>query len=52
MLLSLLLFSGSILAARLVSLVIMGASIAAGVALLTYVAVTAKLGRAFVEKPR
>ncbi len=51
-LLSLLLFSGSIFAARLVSLVIMGASIAAGVALLTYVAVTAKLGRAFVEKPR
>jgi len=51
-LMSLLLFSGSILAARLVSLFIMGTSIAAGVALITYLIVTTKLGRAFAEKPR
>ncbi len=45
--LGLLLLSGSLLAARVVSLVIMSASIAAGVALLTYVVVTARLGRVF-----
>jgi uncharacterized membrane protein HdeD (DUF308 family) len=50
LLLSVLLFSGSLLAARLVSLVIMGASIAAGVTLLTYVAVTMKLGRVFEDE--
>ena len=45
--LGLLLLAGSLLAARLVSFVIMGASIAAGVALLTYVLVTVRLGRVF-----
>ncbi len=39
--------AGSVLAARLVSFAIMASSIAAGVALLTYVAVTVRLGRAF-----
>lgn len=44
---ALLLVSGSMLAARLVAFVIMGASIAAGIALLTYVIVTVRLGRLF-----
>jgi len=49
--LALLLVSGSMLAARLVALVIMGASIAAGIALLTYVIVTVRIGRLFEAAP-
>jgi len=45
------LVSGSVLAARLVALVIMGSSIAAGVALLTFVGVTARLGKVFNDMP-
>lgn len=44
---SVLLVSGSVLAARLVGAAIMAVSIAYGVTLLTYVGVTMKLGRAF-----
>ena len=47
MLMSILLVAGSVLAARVVSLVIMGASIAAGIALLSYVVITVRLGRVF-----
>jgi uncharacterized membrane protein HdeD (DUF308 family) len=50
--LGLLLLAGSTLAARLTSLAIMGASIAAGVALLTFVFVTVKMGGMFEYKAK